>query len=276
MTDAIDRCPVCGQAHEGPEGPIFSRLWIYTNYDCNLACSYCLVSSSPRAERRGLSAATFAQVIDEAAELGCREVFLTGGEPALLPRIVEMIAYALPRMRVTMLTNGMLWKGARLSRLESLREHPDSGRLTLQISLDSGSPEIHDRNRGAGTWAKTVAGIHLLRDRGFSVRTGTTETTHSAEQMEELRAFLTGLGIPPQDQIVRELVARGESRNGAVLTGADLVPEMTVDVNGVYWHPIMGEDLRITESIFPLRAAAAQLGRLWHTISGQSGALVFR
>ena len=276
MIVAFDRCPVCGQAHEGPEGPIFSRLWVYTNYDCNLACSYCLVSSSPRAERRGLPAAAFARVIDEAAELGCQEVFLTGGEPALLPDIVEMIAYALPRMRVTMLTNGMLWKGARLARLASLLALPDRERLTLQISLDSGSPEIHDRNRGAGTWSKTVAGIRLLRDRGFRIRTGTTETTHTAEQMEELRAFLTTLGIPPQDKIVRELVARGESKEGAVLAGADLVPEMTVDVNGVYWHPIIGEDLRITDSIFPLREAAVQLGRLWHTISGQSGALVFR
>ncbi len=25
-----------------------SRLWIYTNVDCNLACDYCCVRSSPR------------------------------------------------------------------------------------------------------------------------------------------------------------------------------------------------------------------------------------
>jgi len=51
---------------------------------------------------------------------------------------------------------------------------------------------------------------------------------------------------------------------------------MTVDRDGVYWHPIMGEDLRITGSIFPLRTAAEQLGRLWHTISGQVQVGVFR
>ena len=28
------------------------RLWLYTNFDCNLACTYCCVSSSPRTPRR--------------------------------------------------------------------------------------------------------------------------------------------------------------------------------------------------------------------------------
>jgi len=276
MTATLDRCPVCGQIHAGPDGAIFSRLWVYTNYDCNLACSYCLVSSSPRAARRGLPLDAFEQLIDEARELGCEEVFLTGGEPALLPYITDMIRYALPRVRVTLLTNGMLWKGARLARLKALLDVPESRGLTLQISLDSGSAAIHDDNRGLGTWAKTVAGIEALRGLGFRVRTGTTETMQSEADLAELRGFLASLGVAAQDQIFRELVARGESTQGAVLTGADLVPEMTVDRDGVYWHPIMGEDLRITGSIFPLRTAAEQLGRLWHTISGQAQVGVFR
>jgi MoaA/NifB/PqqE/SkfB family radical SAM enzyme len=276
LVATLDRCPVCGRVHEGPDGRIFARLWVYTNYDCNLSCSYCLVSSSPRAERRGLSLGDFERLIDEARDIGCEEVLLTGGEPALLPWITDMMRYTLPRMRVTILTNGMLWKGSRLARLGSLLQLPESRGLTLQISLDSGSPAIHDRHRGAGTWARTVAGIRQLRERGFHVRTGTTETFQSDRDREELNSFLDDLGIPPEDRIMRELVARGASKEGAVLSGADLVPEMTVDANGVYWHPIMGEDLRLTGTIFPLRNAAEQLGRLWHTISGQSSAAVFR
>ena len=27
------------------------KLWIYTNYDCNLRCSYCVAKSSPNAPR---------------------------------------------------------------------------------------------------------------------------------------------------------------------------------------------------------------------------------
>jgi hypothetical protein len=29
------------------------KLWIYTNYDCNLSCNYCLASSTPHSPRLG-------------------------------------------------------------------------------------------------------------------------------------------------------------------------------------------------------------------------------
>ena len=31
-----------------------TRLWMYTNFDCNLACDYCCARSSPQASRRAL------------------------------------------------------------------------------------------------------------------------------------------------------------------------------------------------------------------------------
>lgn len=266
-------CPICGGMHEGMEAPLLSRLWIYTNYDCNLRCGYCLVSSSPTTPRRGLPLETFTQVVDEAIDLGCTEIFLTGGEPAILPHIDAMVAYATPRLRTTMLTNGMLWRGPRLARLEAVN-HPN---LTLQISLDSGTPDLHDYYRGAGAWSKTVDGIKLLRERGFRVRTGTTETLHSRRRLRELQEFLTSIGIPPEDQIVRPLARRGESHHGAVLEMPDLVPELTVDVDGVYWHPVAPtEEMRLSTSIFPLRAAMERAETLWHEMGGQRRARVFR
>lgn len=266
-------CAICGQVHAGPESPLFSRLWVYTNYDCNLHCSYCLVSSSPTTPRRGLGLETFRRVVDEAIALGCSDLFLTGGEPAILPHITEMLAYATARLRTTMLTNGMLWKGQRLARLNAVK-HPN---LTVQISLDSGTPDLHDYHRGPGTWARTVEGIRTLRAHGFRVRTGTTETLHSRRRLRELRQFLDTLGIPPEDQIVRPLARRGASRHGAVLERADLVPELTVDVDGVYWHPVgPTEDLLISRDIFPLRAAAERVEQLWHQMGGQRRARVFQ
>jgi len=57
------------------------RLWLYTNYDCNLACTYCVAESHPHAERRGLPLETARRVIDEAVDLGFTELFITGVEP---------------------------------------------------------------------------------------------------------------------------------------------------------------------------------------------------
>src|SRR5262249_2108358 len=83
-----------GQAPEsiGEERPVGSRLWLYTNFDCNLSCDYCCVRSSPKAPRRALGIERVRRIATEAAELGVSEIFVTGGEPFMLPDIGEILA----------------------------------------------------------------------------------------------------------------------------------------------------------------------------------------
>src|SRR5262245_24860349 len=50
--------------------PVGSRLWLYTNFDCNLRCDYCCVRSSPTAPRRELGLERVQQIAREAADLG--------------------------------------------------------------------------------------------------------------------------------------------------------------------------------------------------------------
>ena len=52
--------------------PLGSRLWLYTNFDCNLRCDYCCVRSSPKAPRRALGAERVRQIASEAVALGVR------------------------------------------------------------------------------------------------------------------------------------------------------------------------------------------------------------
>ncbi|HEY6020418.1 MAG TPA: radical SAM protein, partial [Candidatus Paceibacterota bacterium] len=73
------------------------KLWIYTNYDCNLKCSYCVAKSGPNAPRRALGMDNVRRLVDEAAELGFEHIFFTGGEPFLLNDIYEMLAYSSAR-----------------------------------------------------------------------------------------------------------------------------------------------------------------------------------
>jgi MoaA/NifB/PqqE/SkfB family radical SAM enzyme len=265
VADAPVVCPFCGGAHVRPE-PSLHKLWVYTNYDCNLHCSYCLVSSSPQAERRGFPYEQFTRLIDEAVALGCGELFLTGGEPAIYPPIFDMLRYATARLKTTLLTNGMLWSGPRLEKLEACR-HPN---LWLQISVDSATPDLHDYFRGEGSWARTIEGIKSLQRCGFRIKIGATQTLHSEKRMQDLEAFLATLGIPPQDQLVRPVAKRGVSKMGQVLRLEDLEPELTVDRDGVYWHPIgTDEDLLLSRQIFPLRQAVEQAEERMHALLRQ-------
>jgi len=120
-----------------------ARLWLYTNFDCNLACDYCCARSSPRTPRRALGLDRIRQLVDEAAAAGVTEVYLTGGEPFLLTDLDHIANACTARLPTTMLTNGILFRG---SRLAMLRRMPRQ-RLTLQISLDSATPEPTAREK---------------------------------------------------------------------------------------------------------------------------------
>jgi uncharacterized Fe-S cluster-containing radical SAM superfamily protein len=237
--------------------PHGSRLWLYTNFDCNLRCDYCCVRSSPAAPRRELGLERVQRIATEAPALGVREIFVTGGEPFLLADIGEILAACAAAVPTTVLTNGMLFTGRRLLALRSLPR----GRVTLQISLDSATPEGHDRHRGPGAWARAWEGIQRARAEGFRVRMAATVATET--EADAFRRFLDGQGVEEEDRVIRRIALRGFAAEGVALSRADLVPEITITAEGVFWHPVGAEDadLLVTREIFPLSDAFAAVRR---------------
>ena len=234
--------------------PMFPpRLWLYTNFHCNLACSYCSVASSPQARKRSLGLARVKALVDEAVMEGFTEVYLTGGEPFLEPDIVEMVLYATERLDVVLLTNGMLYQGWRLEQLKRLAGRE---RLVLQTSIDAASAAGHDANRGLGSWRKAMDGLRLAVGLGLPVRVGMTETPDNGHEVEPLRALLAGMGITGKDFAVRPLVARGFSQVGAEIADDNTVPELTVTADGVHWHPA-GADLDTSPDMLLARHPSA-------------------
>jgi hypothetical protein len=239
--------------------PIGSRLWLYTNFDCNLACDYCCVRSSPSAARRELALDRVRRIAREAGVLGVRDVFLTGGEPFLLEDIGEKIAACAEAARTTVLTNGMLFAGRRRQTLEALPRD----RVVLQISLDSPGPEGHDRHRGDGTWAKAMRGVTAARELGFRVRLAATVSTE--EEEDALHRYFDREEIARDDRVVRRVALRGFAREGVALARGDLWPEPTITAEGVYWHPVgaADDDFFVCVDPLPLDRAFAAVQLAW-------------
>ena len=233
------------------ERPLGERLWVYVNFHCNLHCDYCCVRSSPAARRRELGLDRARRIAHEAPSLGVRELFVTGGEPFLLDDIDDIVITLARAAPVTLLTNGMLFRGARLAALQRLPRD----RVTLQISLDSPDPTLHDAHRGKGAWQRAVDGIDLAHAEGFRVRLAATVST----DLDEARftAFLDARAVAPEDRVVRRVALRGIAESGIALSRADLVPEITITADGAYWHPVGAddEDMLVTRDIFPLANA---------------------
>lgn len=236
-----------------------TRLWMYTNFDCNLACDYCCAKSSPQAARRALGIDRVRRLAAEAVGAGVSELLLTGGEPFLLPDIDDLVAVCTAALPTTLLTNGMLFRGRRLESLCRM----DRTRLTLQISLDSATPDLHDQHRGRGSWSRAVAGIRIAQAEGFRVRVAATLPPDQTDQLEPFHTFLGSLGIAREDQVIRALAHRGVAEQGLELTVESLIPEVTITAEGVYWHPVSADhaDQLVTHDLFPLQAAITEVRR---------------
>jgi MoaA/NifB/PqqE/SkfB family radical SAM enzyme len=225
------------------------KLWIYTNFDCNLSCTYCVARSTPYTPRDEMTLAMVKQLVDEAAALGFHCVYFTGGEPMLLDSIGDMLAYSSSRLPTTLLTNAVLAHGTRLERLAAIQ----NPHLTIQVSLDGSSPESNDAYRGPGSWQKTVHGIQRLRECGLHLRLSTTETPANTQDLDSICAYHLSLGIPEEDHIIRPLARRGSSQEGMEVSLETLSPEPTVSIHGLFWHPLStDEDMLVSRTIFPL------------------------
>ncbi len=238
-----------------------ARLWIYTNFHCNLACDYCCVASSPKAAKRELGADLISRLAVQAADWGVRELYLTGGEPFLRRDIAEIVGSCTAALPTTVLTNGMLFRGHGLRALQAM---PRTG-FALQISLDSATPDVHDSHRGAGSWARAVDGIRTATAEGFRVRVAATISAPTHGALQHLRQFLDALEIPPGDQIIRPIALQGAAPSGVRLTRETLVPEVTVTTDGIYWHPVAATDERalVTRLIEPLAPALDRVSALF-------------
>ncbi len=233
-----------------------ARLWVYTNFGCNLACDYCAVSSSPKTAARALAPSAFRDIVDQAVAEGFEEIYLTGGEPLLRPDIADLLAYSTAALPTVLLTNAMLLRRRRLDRFASVVQTAGD-RLVVQTSLDGARAATHDAHRGAGSFDRTMEGIGTLVSLGVRTRVALTETVENSAEIPAVRALLAELGITGDDFAVRPLLRRGFSADGLDIGELTTVPELTVSADGLHWHPAGGDaasspDMLLTRDISSL------------------------
>lgn len=253
-------------------GGMGGRLWLYSNYHCNLSCSYCLTESSPGVRRRLLTKDAILARAREARELGFTGVGITGGEPFLLAWMPALLAELSEILPVVVLSNATLFTRRRLAALESLAGLP----VRVQISLDSASPQENDEMRGPENFAKAVSAIAALVRIGIGVRIATTLEDPAAQDpaaRDRLCDLHRSLGVGDEDHIVRPIIRRGRAVTGdmGIAVGFDEIePELTITADGAFASPFgptvrggeLDTDLLVTRTVAPLSVPAGALARL--------------
>jgi SynChlorMet cassette radical SAM/SPASM protein ScmF len=175
------------------------QVYFYLTEGCNCACRHCWLEPKfdPEAHLATLPVKTFEAVIREALPLGLKWVKLTGGEPLLHPRIIELLNIVLrEELALSIETNGFLCTPELATAIARIP------RRFISVSLDGVDPETLAWIRGVpDAFDKAMRGI----------------------------ACLVGAGVRPQ--IVMSIMRRNVGQVEAVIRLAERVGASSVKFN---------------------------------------------
>ncbi len=201
-----------------------NTLYFYLTEGCNLACRHCWLG--PRFDPAGnryptLPVATFETAIREARPLGLSGVKLTGGEPLLHPRIVELLQIVQrEKLSLTIETNGLLCTP------EIAAEIARSPVRFVSVSIDGADAETHEWMRGVpGSFEAACRAVRHLVAAGIRPQVIFSVVRKNAGQLDAMVRMVEELGASSLKFNVVQPTARGEQLHeaGENLTVGELI-----------------------------------------------------
>jgi MoaA/NifB/PqqE/SkfB family radical SAM enzyme len=147
---------ILGQNYPKPE-----LIILDLTHRCNLLCNICEIRKDKPIREFSLKEAN--DIIKQAAEWQVKDFALSGGEPLMREDIFEILDFvAKNRFHIGILTNGVILNDAMVKKL---LPYLAEGFLSLSISLDALTPEIHDEIRGIkGSFERTAQAFKNLSE----------------------------------------------------------------------------------------------------------------
>jgi len=149
---------------------------------CNLKCVHCRASAVEKPLPDEFSTDEAIKLVDEITSFSSPILILTGGEPLVREDVYDIASYATDKgLRVVMGSNGTLITSEVAKKLRK------SGIQRVAISLESASPEIHDKFRMVpGAFEATLEGIKHLKEQKIGIQIDPTITKRNLDRIEEI------------------------------------------------------------------------------------------
>jgi radical SAM protein with 4Fe4S-binding SPASM domain len=181
-----------------------SVVWSLS-YQCNLRCMHCYQNAGQPSTDE-LTIDEQLDIVDQIARIGVSLVVLSGGEPLANPNLSRLIQrIRAHKMAVSIDSNGVLLDA------ENVRCLKELGVTSIELSLDSVNPEVHDRFRGLeGAFKKTLNAVELCAGAGLYTTVATTATMLNHAESAELISVARSHGA---DRVVFfDLIPAGRGR----------------------------------------------------------------
>ena len=185
-------------------------------WHCNQKCLHCYAAGQPLSDTPELTTAQWRQILSKLRAANVPQVTFTGGEPTLRADLVELVEVA--QWFVTRLnTNG------RLLTPELCRRLYEASLDSVQVTLYSHDPAIHNALVGAEGFDDTVAGIRNAVAAGLSVSVNTPLCTLNRDYAATLRfAHSLGVRYATCSGLIPSGSAEGEASRATALSPEEL------------------------------------------------------
>jgi len=185
-----------------------SAVWEIT-LKCNIHCLHCGSSADTNKRCNELSTDEALDLIEQLADLGCKRVVLSGGEP-FLRKDWAVLALRIRDlgMNVTFISNGYV---VNEDIVDILKVIQPSG---IGFSLDGGCAETHDYIRGKkGVFERCIRALNLTSKAGFYSSAVTSIHKKNISELDQILNILIDNGVrawqiqtaTPQGRMPREL-----------------------------------------------------------------------
>jgi radical SAM protein len=204
----------------------FLVIW-ETTQSCALACRHCRASAQPGRDPGELTTAQGKEVIDQVADLGTPLMVLSGGDPVNRPDLLELIRNGKSR-KLRMATIPAATDCLTRDLVQSLK---DAELDQMAVSLDFPRAEQHDSFRGVpGSFAKTMQAVEWAHEVGLPLQVNTTVCGDTAPYLEEMAAFVQGLGIVFWEVFFLVPMGRGTLLSGLSASECEKLFEVIYDL----------------------------------------------
>lgn len=158
------------------EMPKLERLTVHLTESCNFHCEYCNMKFSKKTMEESLAK----KIVDEYTEMGGRTIHFTGGEPAVVPYIEEIFAYAKSR-GLTVSANTNAYKRVSTENIDKFK-----------TSFDTPYADEFNATVGIGAFEKVVENMKIyskeMKDKMLSITAVLNRKTY--KHMLELAKFV--------------------------------------------------------------------------------------
>lgn len=169
---------------QGKDG---NGIWIQVTNGCNIRCKYCYADAG--CSQDDLTIAEIETILSELKDMNYSKIVVTGGEPLLRKDIIDILKVCKKYGKVQLLTNGIREDEELYQEIMEIVE-------MVQISIDSYDAEIHDANRGKGSYEKTLKTIKLLSSiNPAKVTLAMTPTPEYMADLVEMMKFCLSMDI---------------------------------------------------------------------------------